>query len=224
MVHQDQRESFGDMGLLMGMGLILVYVMVAQFESWTRSFCDHFSVHSLQLVLSSLIGRWHKSLRHFFSGLIILIELVVNNAIVLIDYIKLLRERGMELIESIKVAGGRRLRPVLIVSNHAGGMLPLALTTGGGTGVGTNGKNGSGWFTCIISRHTRSGTNDVRNHRQWQLRGTKSGEPTPVEVISILTVANHQCRMTPGTHPTPVKTATIKWSRTLYQHCKWRTK
>ena len=43
--NKDQRESFGDMGLLMGMGLILVYlVMVAQFESWTDPFVIMFSV------------------------------------------------------------------------------------------------------------------------------------------------------------------------------------
>ena len=132
---KDQRESFGDMGLLMGMGLILVYlVMVAQFESWTDPFVIMFSVPfaATGAFLALLISGTNLSVTSFL-GLIILIGVVVNNAIVLIDYIKLLRDRGMELIEAIKVAGGRRLRPVLITSlTTAGGMLPLALTTGEG--------------------------------------------------------------------------------------------
>ena len=132
---KDQRESFGDMGLLMGMGLILVYlVMVAQFESWTDPFVIMFSVPfaATGAFLALLLSGTNLSVTSFL-GLIILIGVVVNNAIVLIDYIKLLRAGGMELIESIKVAGGRRLRPVLITSlTTAGGMLPLALTTGEG--------------------------------------------------------------------------------------------
>ncbi len=132
---KDQRESFGDMGLLMGMGLILVYlVMVAQFESWTDPFVIMFSVPfaATGAFLALLVSGTNLSVTSFL-GLIILIGVVVNNAIVLIDYIKLLRERGMELIQAIKVAGGRRLRPVLITSlTTAGGMLPLALTTGEG--------------------------------------------------------------------------------------------
>lgn len=132
---KDQRESFGDMGLLMGMGLILVYlVMVAQFESWTDPFVIMFSVPfaATGAFLALLLSGTNLSVTSFL-GLIILIGVVVNNAIVLIDYIKLLRADGMELVESIKVAGGRRLRPVLITSlTTAGGMLPLALTTGEG--------------------------------------------------------------------------------------------
>ena len=66
---KDQRESFGDMGLLMGMGLILVYlVMVAQFESWTDPFVIMFSVpFSCNRSILSLIGQWYKSLCHLFS-------------------------------------------------------------------------------------------------------------------------------------------------------------
>ena len=132
---KDQRESFGDLGLLMGMGLILVYlVMVAQFESWTDPFVIMFSVPfaATGAFLALLISGTNLSVTSFL-GLIILIGVVVNNAIVLIDYINLLRSKGMELVESIKVAGGRRLRPVLITSlTTAGGMLPLALTTGEG--------------------------------------------------------------------------------------------
>ena len=58
---------------------------------------------------------------------------VVNNAIVLIDYIQLPRQRGMDVISSVILAGQCRLRPVLITTlTTAGGMLPLAMTKGEG--------------------------------------------------------------------------------------------
>ena len=132
---KDQRESFGDMGLLMGMGLVLVYlVMVAQFESWSDPFVIMFSVPfaATGAFLALLVTGTNLSVTSFL-GLVILIGVVVNNAIVLIDYIKLLRSQGMELVKAVKTAGGKRLRPVLITSlTTAGGMLPLAMTKGEG--------------------------------------------------------------------------------------------
>ena len=132
---KDQRESFGDMGLLMGMGLILVYlVMVAQFESWSDPFVIMFSVPfaATGAFLALLLTGTNLSVTSFL-GLVILIGVVVNNAIVLIDYIKLLRTQGMDLVKAVKTAGGKRLRPVLITTlTTAGGMLPLALTKGEG--------------------------------------------------------------------------------------------
>ncbi|MEC7984362.1 MAG: efflux RND transporter permease subunit, partial [Myxococcota bacterium] len=132
---KEQRESFGDLGLLMAMGLALVYlVMVAQFESWTDPFVIMFSVPfaATGAFLALIVTGTNLSVTSFL-GLIILIGVVVNNAIVLIDYIKLKRTEGMELLDAIHYAGQRRLRPVLITSlTTAGGMLPLALTKGEG--------------------------------------------------------------------------------------------
>ena len=119
----------------MGMGLALVYlVMVAQFESWTDPFVIMFSVPfaATGAFLALLISGTNLSVTSFL-GLIILIGVVVNNAIVLIDYVKLLRKRGLALIDAVKSAGQRRLRPVVITTlTTAGGMLPLALTRGEG--------------------------------------------------------------------------------------------
>ena len=132
---KDQRDSFGDMGLLMGMGLILVYlVMVAQFESWSDPFVVMLSVPfaATGAFLALLLTGTNLSVTSFL-GLVVLIGVVVNNAIVLLDYIKLLRSQGMELVLAVKTAGGKRLRPVLITTlTTAGGMLPLAMTTGEG--------------------------------------------------------------------------------------------
>jgi HAE1 family hydrophobic/amphiphilic exporter-1 len=68
--------------------------------------------------------------------MIMLIGIVVKNAIVLVDYINLMRERGLSLEEAIQQGGERRLRPVLMTALAIlGGMVPLAM--GGGEGSET---------------------------------------------------------------------------------------
>ena len=69
-----------------------------------------------------------------FIGMITLVGVVVNNAIVLIDYINLLRARGQPIAEAIENAGRSRLRPVLITTlSSVAGMLPMVF--GGGEGA-----------------------------------------------------------------------------------------
>lgn len=132
---KDQRESFSDMGLLMSMGLVLVYlVMVGQFESWTSPFVIMFAVPfaATGAFLALLISGTNLSVTSFL-GLVILVGVVVNNAIVLIDYIQQLEGQGYSLVSAVINGGRRRLRPVLITTlTTSGGMLPLALTTGEG--------------------------------------------------------------------------------------------
>ena len=68
-----------------------------------------------------------------YIGMILLVGVVVNNAIVLIDYINLLRARGQGLADAIVNAGRSRLRPVLITTmTTALGMLPMILSRGEG--------------------------------------------------------------------------------------------
>ncbi len=132
---QDQRDAFADLGLMMGLGLLLVYlVMAAQFESWLDPLVIMFSVPfaATGAFLALLVTGTTLSITGFL-GLIILIGIVVNNAIVLVDYIKLLRREGADLISAVRLAGRRRLRPVLITTlTTMGGMLPLALAAGDG--------------------------------------------------------------------------------------------
>ena len=69
-----------------------------------------------------------------YIGVILLIGIVVNNAIVLIDYINLLRTRGVKLREAIVDSGRQRLRPVLITTlTTLLGMLPMAISAGEGS-------------------------------------------------------------------------------------------
>jgi HAE1 family hydrophobic/amphiphilic exporter-1 len=69
-------------------------------------------------------------------GLIMLAGIVVNNAIVLIDAINQARERGLERIEAIKLAGRTRLRPILITSvSTIIGLIPMAIGIGEGAEI-----------------------------------------------------------------------------------------
>jgi HAE1 family hydrophobic/amphiphilic exporter-1 len=69
-----------------------------------------------------------------FIGCIMLAGIVVNNAIILVDYTNLIRRRdGMPLLEAITVAGSRRLRPVLMTTaTTILGLLPLSFGLGEG--------------------------------------------------------------------------------------------
>jgi HAE1 family hydrophobic/amphiphilic exporter-1 len=73
-----------------------------------------------------------------FLGLIMLAGIVVNNAIVLVDYANTLRARGLGLREAIITAGGVRLRPILMTtSTTVLGLLPMALGLGDGAEIRT---------------------------------------------------------------------------------------
>ena len=66
-------------------------------------------------------------------GVVVLAGIVVNNGIVLIDYINLLRKRGMDLRSACIEAGGNRLKPILMTSlTTIFGMIPLAFFGGAG--------------------------------------------------------------------------------------------
>jgi hydrophobic/amphiphilic exporter-1 (mainly G- bacteria), HAE1 family len=71
-----------------------------------------------------------------FLGLIILVGIVVNNAIVLIDYINTLRGRGMDKTEAIIEAGRARLRPIVMTAlTTVVGLVPMALGIGEGAEI-----------------------------------------------------------------------------------------
>ncbi len=136
--YQDQQESFMDLGLLMLISLILVFiVMASQFESFTMPFVIMFSIPFAftGVVLALFITGTTLSLVAAL-GAVLLIGIVVKNGIVLIDYTNLMRDRGLELYEAIAVSGKSRLRPVLMTAaTTILGMLPLALSTGEGAEI-----------------------------------------------------------------------------------------
>jgi len=134
--YEQQQEAFGDLFLLLLLSIVLVYiVMAAQFESLIDPFIIMFSIpFAFAGVLIGLFVFGQTLNVISFLGIIMLVGIVVNNAIVLVDFINILRSRGQGLIEAILNGGRSRLRPVLMTSlTTIFGLLPLALSTGSGS-------------------------------------------------------------------------------------------
>ncbi|MBN1186588.1 MAG: efflux RND transporter permease subunit [Bacteroidales bacterium] len=136
--YEDMGESFGDLGKLLLMSLLLVYiVMASQFESLKMPFIIMMSIPFAftGVILALIITNTPLSIIAAL-GAIMLVGIVVKNAIVLIDFTNLMRDRNYELDEAIKIAGKSRLRPVLMTSvTTILGMLPLALSKGEGSEI-----------------------------------------------------------------------------------------
>ncbi len=130
---EEQREVFSDLLLLLIVGGVLVYmVLVGQFESLKIPFVIFFSIPFafVGVVLALLLTGTHFSMVTFMA-VIMLVGVVVNNAIVLVDCIGSLRDKGMDIINAVVEAGKTRLRPVLMTSfTTIFGMLPMALGVG----------------------------------------------------------------------------------------------
>jgi len=132
---EDQQNSFKYLALAVLGGIILVYlVMAGQFESFRDPFVILFSIpfaFSGVFLALPILGLNLNII--VFVGLILLVGIVVNNAIVLVDYTNLLRKREYPIEEAILTAGQTRLRPVLMTAlTTIFGTLPLALSTGEG--------------------------------------------------------------------------------------------
>lgn len=136
--YEDQQESFTDLGLLLLLSLVLVFlVMASQFESFKMPFIIMFSIpfSFAGVVLALLITGTDLNLVAAL-GAVLLVGIVVKNAIVLVDYTNLMRDRDMELYDAIRAAGKSRLRPVLMTAmTTILGMLPMALSTGEGSEI-----------------------------------------------------------------------------------------
>jgi HAE1 family hydrophobic/amphiphilic exporter-1 len=136
--YEDLQESNQNMALLMLMSLMLVFiVMASQFESFSSPFVIMFSIpfsFAGSFLALFLTGTTMDMIA--MLGMILLIGIVVKNGIVLVDYINLMRDRGMKLYEAIAVSGRSRLRPVLMTAlTTILGMLPMALSTGEGSEI-----------------------------------------------------------------------------------------
>jgi len=133
---QDQMESFMDIAMLMVISLILVYlIMASQFESLKMPFIIMFSIPFAFSGVAIALFLTNTTLSVISGiGAVMLIGIVVKNAVVLVDFINLMRERGNELYEAIAISGRSRLRPVLMTSaTTILGMLPLAMSKGSGS-------------------------------------------------------------------------------------------
>jgi len=135
---EDQAESFRWLFFALIIGIILIYmIMAAQFESLLDPFVIMFSVpFSIVGVIWALFITGYTLSLISFVGMILLVGIVVNNAIILVDYTNILRARGIVVHEAIIIAGKRRLRPVLMTAfTTLLGLTPLALSTGEGSEI-----------------------------------------------------------------------------------------
>lgn len=132
---QEMMEAFSGLGLAALLAVLVVYaVLASQFESLVHPFTIMFSVPfaATGAILGLLV--FGQSLNAVAAiGSITLTGIVVNNAIVLVDYINTLRRRGLERVPAILEAGRKRLRPILMTtSTTVLALLPLALGWGQG--------------------------------------------------------------------------------------------
>jgi HAE1 family hydrophobic/amphiphilic exporter-1 len=133
---QQQGENFRELAISILLSLLLIYmVMAGQYESLRDPFVVMFSIPLASIgVLAMLFFTGTTFNIQTWIGVLMLGGIVVNNAILLVDTMNLLRRRdGLPLREAVSTAGRRRLRPVLMTSlTTIVGLLPLALGLGEG--------------------------------------------------------------------------------------------
>ncbi|TVQ14769.1 MAG: efflux RND transporter permease subunit, partial [Balneolaceae bacterium] len=133
---EEQQASFYYLMIAFMIAAILAYmVMASQFESLVEPFII---ILTIPLAFSGVIVMLYLTNTPVsvtsMVGLILLSGIVVNNGIVMIDYIKILQSRGLNRVEAIATGAGRRLRPILITAaTTILCMVPLALEIGSGS-------------------------------------------------------------------------------------------
>jgi HAE1 family hydrophobic/amphiphilic exporter-1 len=136
---EQQREVMGEVRIALLFSILLVYmVMAGQYGTLRDPLVVMFSVpFAFTGVFLGVraVGMTFSLIN--FLGLIMLMGIVVNNAIVLVDYVNLLRrEQAMPVLRAVVETGRRRLRPVLITAmTTMFGMLPMALAKGEGHAI-----------------------------------------------------------------------------------------
>ncbi|TFJ92225.1 efflux RND transporter permease subunit [Lentibacillus salicampi] len=132
---QDMTDSFTDLSIALVFSIFLVYVVMAiQFENFLFPFIIMFSLPAT--IVGVLFGLFVTGLPlsiPAFIGIIMLAGIVVNNSIVLVDYINIVRRNGKARYEAILEAGPSRLRPILMTTlTTILAMVPLGLALGEG--------------------------------------------------------------------------------------------
>ncbi len=129
--YEDMQEAFSSLSWSLVIAIMLVYmVMAAQFESLLSPFVIMFTVPLAFIGVVFGLFAFGKTLSvPALMGILILSGIVVNNAIVMIDYINRLRKRGVEFGEAIVQGAVVRVRPILVTAiTTILGMLPMALS------------------------------------------------------------------------------------------------
>jgi HAE1 family hydrophobic/amphiphilic exporter-1 len=133
---EEMQDAFMKLMFALILSIALIYmIMASQFESLVQPFVVMFTVPlSLIGVLGILFFTQTAISIIVFLGLIMLGGVVVNNGIILIEYINILRENGSPMLEAAETASRIRLRPILMSSmTSIFGLIPLAMGIGEGS-------------------------------------------------------------------------------------------
>ena len=133
---KNQQDMGGELSQALGLSVILIYVVLAvQLESFILPLVIMTSLplSIIGVVIGMVITRVQLSM-FVMIGIIMLMGMVVNNAIVLLDFVASMRQKGVPLREALIEAGGSRLRPILMTTlTTVLGWIPMALAIGGGS-------------------------------------------------------------------------------------------
>lgn len=137
--YEEQQKAAADFSMSIIMALILIYmVMAGQFERFLDPLIVMFSVPLAMIgVIPALLITGTTINIQSLMGMIMLVGIVVNNAIVLVDYINLMRrEKGLPVFDAVIEAGRLRLRPILMTTlTTVLGLLPLSFGLGAGAEI-----------------------------------------------------------------------------------------
>lgn len=137
--YEEQQKAAADFRLSLLIAILLIYmVMAAQFERYLDPLIVLFSVPLAVIgVVPTLLITGTTINMQSLMGVVMLTGIVVNNAIVLVDYINLMRhEEGLGILDAVSRAGRRRLRPILITTlTTVLGLLPLSFGIGAGAEI-----------------------------------------------------------------------------------------
>jgi hydrophobic/amphiphilic exporter-1 (mainly G- bacteria), HAE1 family len=191
--NEEMRRSFRDLAFAFGLALFLVYmILAAQFESFVRPLTILTAVPLALIGAVLALGLAGQGLNTMsLIGVVILIGIVVNDAIVKVDFIVQALERGRGLRESIVEAGRVRLRPILMTTaTTVLGLTPMALGVGRGADLRAplaiaviGGLIVATALTLIIVPVLFSVIEELRpgRVRQRRVREVAAGEPTRPE-------------------------------------------
>ncbi|WP_417897300.1 efflux RND transporter permease subunit [Bacillus haimaensis] len=132
---EQMNDAFFKLGGALALAVVLVYmVMAAQFESYYYPFIIMFSVPLTIIgIIVGLLVTFQPLGVGSLVGMLILTGIVVNNAIVFVDYVNLLKKDGKSTVEAILIAGPTRIRPILMTTlTTILGLIPLTLGIGEG--------------------------------------------------------------------------------------------
>ncbi len=134
-IEDEASESFASLGRAMAIGFIVIMIILsAQFQSMKQPIIIGLAIplSFIGVIFGLMVTRVPFGIMAFF-GVVALMGVVVNDAIVLIAYVNDLRKKGMLVREALIKAGRNRLRPIILTTvTTLAGMIPLSLNLAGG--------------------------------------------------------------------------------------------